>query len=287
MGKARRWAWPVKTWILLVCVAHGSRGTATASSAIQQIKLIAYLSRRHIEQRTSDIERQQINRAPWPDPPTVALPSADIFIRLHHHRLCPGFSLLTYDKFFVQRQDRCLIIVCNKKKRRAQANRSSRSHRCDNWPKRFPLERISRFLASQLANHGQPMTKMENRQATVSWRVAERSSSSAPSAHHRSTYARGHRDTPTESSTDPFVGRIFRLCTRRIKFKVDRTRTLARLGRRPTATDSTRPPEVRIAAEPAANKRGRIIDPLEPHVPRCNSLAFSVDLTCAAPLCQN
>jgi hypothetical protein len=51
-----------KERILLVRVARRSGGTATASSAIQQIKLIAYLSRRHIEQRTSDIERQQINR---------------------------------------------------------------------------------------------------------------------------------------------------------------------------------------------------------------------------------
>ena len=146
-----------KKWILLVCVAHWSGGTATASSAIQQIKLIAYLSTRHIEQRTSDIERQQINRAPSSQP----IDGGASFVRHFHSSSSSSivsaiFSLLPHMiNSLSSARDRCLIIVCNKKQKpRAQANRSSR---CHNWPKP-----ISRFLAGQLANHDEPANKKKN-----------------------------------------------------------------------------------------------------------------------------
>ena len=269
-------------------MAHWSGGTATASSAIQQIKLIAYLSTRHIEQRTSDIERQQINRAPSSQP----IDGGASFVRHFHSSSSSSivsaiFSLLPHMiNSLSSARDRCLIIVCNKikKKPRAQANRSSR---CHNWPKP-----ISRFLAGQLANHDEPANKkkMEKIDKSVCWRVAERSSSSAPSAHHRSTYARRHGDPPAGINQllplTHLSGAFFDFVLVTSKFKVDRRRTLDRLGSGPTATDSSRPPEVRIAAEPAANKRGRIIDPpLGPHVPRCNSLAF--DFTWCASVCEN
>ena len=108
-----------KKWILLVCVAHWSGGTATASSAIQQIKLIAYLSTRHIEQRTSDIERQQINRAPSSQP----IDGGASFVRHFHSSSSSSivsaiFSLLPHMiNSLSSARDRCLIIVCNKKKK--------------------------------------------------------------------------------------------------------------------------------------------------------------------------
>ena len=118
-----------KKWILLVCVAHWSGGTATASSAIQQIKLIAYLSTRHIEQRTSDIERQQINRAPSSQP----IDGGASFVRHFHSSSSSSivsaiFSLLPHMiNSLSSARDRCLIIVCNNKKKTKGPGQSEQS----------------------------------------------------------------------------------------------------------------------------------------------------------------